>query len=196
MAGFDPQWLDLSWYRLSRLGDRQPPVRMASLAGRAVAADPIHMIGPYCAGEFVAALDDQTRAARFLRAMTPEMERRHYRELDPDASILVVWMESAVICGLAETILHRRPRGIEAELGLCVAPAWRGRGIEVPLLARADEEAAARGATICRILLGEPNSAEAEAVRRLGGIIDWEQHAGIFRHRQQSEAALTRTGGG
>ncbi len=136
---------------------------------------PIHRLGRHDAVRltgFVAALDSHARHLRFDRLMTPAMLQAHYEALDWSRTVVLAWGIGPAIRGIAEAHLYTTPKGLEAEIALCVAQGWRGRGIGQLLAARALAAAAGRGAWRSVMLLPPRDQAHARLARSLGATID------------------------
>jgi hypothetical protein len=133
---------------------------------------PITSVSRDEAANFVARLDDETRAARFRRYVSRGMVSSHYRRLNPDSTVLLGWIETGQIQGLSEGIIYVDQREAQAEVALTVSPEMRRCDILKPLLARAVSELSYRGVVRCHMVLGRQDCLEARAVSELGGTVD------------------------
>ena len=74
------------------------------------------------AAGFVGTLPEQTRYRRFHRAMSTDMVRARYDALDWDTAIVLAWIESGEILGIAEVHPYPVHEGHEAEIALSLKP--------------------------------------------------------------------------
>ena len=134
------------------------------------------------AASFVTALDDQTRQMRFHRFTTAAMVRAHYDALDWEAAVVTAWVADGTVRGLSEVLLYVTPQGLEAEIALCVAGGWTGRGVGDVLMAHAAGEAARRGAWRSIMVIACGDHEHAAAARRLGATLDARQGLTVLVH--------------
>jgi aminoglycoside 6'-N-acetyltransferase len=101
--------------------------------------------------------------------------RRYWHAQSPRSQGLVAVAQDGKLVGMIELWL-KRPRGpagariprLKADLGLAVAPEWRGRGVGTALLAAAEEWARAQGAERMMLDLDVNNSGARRLYERVG----------------------------
>ena len=101
--------------------------------------------------------------------------RRYWHKQSPRSEGIVAVGPDGKLVGMIELWL-KRPRGpagariprVKADLGLAVAPAWRGRGVGTALLAAAEDWARAQGAERMMLDLDVHNSGAQRLYERVG----------------------------
>ena len=101
--------------------------------------------------------------------------RRYWHAQSPRSQGLVAVTPDGTIVGMVELWL-KRPRGpagariprLKADLGLAVAPEWRGRGVGTALLAAAEDWARAQGAERMVLDLDVHNEGALRLYQRVG----------------------------
>jgi GNAT superfamily N-acetyltransferase len=130
---------------------------------------------------FMLGVDEQIRTARFHRYMTPDMVRDHYRALRWDNAVVAGWIDGGIIRGVCEAHLFQSPEGLQAEIALCVEENLSGRRIGQGLMATVISTVAGIGARRSVMILHRDDSAHADIVLRLGGMVDWGREVAILQ---------------
>lgn len=115
--------------------------------------------------------------------------RQRRREADPDGGAIVAEAEGAVV-GMVEMLLRGlvdEPGGARVpipsvDIGLSVAPDWRGRGVGKALMRAAEDWARERGATRIILDLAASNTSALRLYQRLG----YETHGLMMDRRLES----------